>query len=119
MNNLDELEDEFEERLKRDLERVPAPEGFADRVLGRVATQQHKGRLVAMPKRATWLAIAAMLLVGVMLGGWQWKQQEVRKERQQAEVVQRQFDMAMQVTQRTLAGVQERVGKTVRDSVRQ
>jgi len=111
--------DELEERLKRDLERIPAPDGFADRVMGRVAAQQRKGRLIAMPKRSAWMAIAAMLLVGIVLGGWQWKQQEVRKEREQAEVVQRQFDMAMQVTQRTLAGVQERVGKTVRDSVKQ
>jgi predicted negative regulator of RcsB-dependent stress response len=74
---------------------------------------------MVMPKRPAWIAVAAMLLVGIVLGGWQWRQQQVRKEREQAEVVQRQFDMAMQVTQRTLAGVQNLVGKTVRDSVRQ
>lgn len=110
--------DEFEERLSRDLKRVPAPDSFADRVMERVA-QQGRSRLTVMPRRSAWMAIAAMLLVGVMLGGWQWKQHELKQEREQAALVQRQFNLAMQVTQKTLAGVQERVGKTVKSSVSQ
>jgi hypothetical protein len=50
-----------------------------------------------------------MLLVGVVLGGWQWRQQQVRRERQEAEVARRQFEVAMQVTGRTLVAVQERI----------
>ena len=127
MSNFDELGDgpsaELETRLRQDLERVPAPDGFADRVMSRVAVQQRKGWLMTMPKRTPGflggMAIAAMLLVGIVLGGWQWKQQEIKKERQQAENVQRQFDVAMEVTQRTLAEVQERVGKAVRETVKQ
>lgn len=96
--------DEFEEKLAREMARVPAPEGFADRVMASVA-QRRKTRLVVMPRRSAWMAIAAMLMVGVILGGWQWQQ------RRQAEQARQQFDLAMQVTQRTLAGVQERIGR--------
>ena len=129
MNELDE----FEEKLKQAMLRVDAPQGFADRVAGRVAQERQeaqqqerrqevqeandrarearKGRLIAMPRRSAWFAIAAMLLIGIVLGGWQWRQQQLRRERQEAEVVRRQFEMAMQVTGRTLVEIQERIGR--------
>lgn len=114
---MSEFEDlKFEERVKRDLRRVDAPEGFADRVMGRVAEErreerkeQSKGRLLVMPRRAAWMAIAAMLLVGIAIGGWQRRQQELREERQAA-MYRQQLDAAMQVTGRTLVDVQERIG---------
>ena len=102
--------DEFEAKLKQELRRVDAPEGFADGVLGRVADKR-SGRLLVMPRRRAWIAVAAMLLVGIVLGGWEWRQQQLRRERQEAEVARRQFEMAMQVTGRTLAEVQERIGR--------
>ncbi len=110
---------DFEKKLQRELVRVDAPAGFADRVIGRVAATPRR-RLLAMPGRAAWMAVAAMLLVGIVLGGWQWRQRKIDRERQQAEAVQRQFDMAMQVTERTLAEVQMRIGRAgVKDSDRQ
>lgn len=108
MNELD-----FEEELKRSLERVEAPEGFADRVMGRVsasANHERRGRLLSMPHRAIWLAVAAMLLVGIAIGGWQRRQQSSLEQRQAA-MYRQQFDAAMQVTGRTLVIVQERIGR--------
>jgi uncharacterized iron-regulated membrane protein len=102
-----ELEN-FEEELKRELRRVEAPDGFADRLMGRVA-EKRKTRLVVMPRRVAWMAVAAMLLVGIVLGGWQWRQRQQR-EQQEAELARRQFDVAMQVTGRTLLLVQEQIG---------
>ncbi len=106
---------EFEARLSHEMQRVPAPQGFAGRIMDRVETQaaqQRRGRLIVMPRRSAWMAIAAMLLVGILIGmgSWQRHQQNVRREREQAEQIQRQFDLAMQVTQRTLAEVQQRIG---------
>jgi hypothetical protein len=110
-------EREFEARLSQEMKRVSAPDGFADRIMHRVeveaeghAAQKRRSRLTVMPRRSAWMAIAAMLLVGILIGGWQWRQQKIRHEREQAEQIQRQFDLAMQVTQRTLAEVQERIG---------
>jgi multidrug resistance efflux pump len=81
--------------------------------MGRVAApidEKRKQRLVVMPRRFAWMALAAMLLLGILLGGWQWRQQQLRRERQEAEVARRQFEVAMQVTGRTLVEVQERIG---------
>jgi hypothetical protein len=101
----------FERELERTLERVPAPEGFADRVMGRVRARE-QGRLRMMVPRTTpvWrAAIAAMALIAVLSGAGEWVRQ--REERRQAEAVQRQFEVAMRVTGRTLDGIQERISK--------
>ena len=112
MNEFEKLK--FEEKLKQQMRRVDAPEGFADRVVRRVAeaqTEQRRGRLIAMPQRRAWMAIAAMLLVAVVLGGWQRREQKLRREQQEAQTAHRQFEAAMQVTGRTLVEVQERIGR--------
>lgn len=111
-----DLDFHLEDRLKRELQRVDAPTGFADRVMDRVGAQlkeSRKQQLIVMPRRFAWMALAAMLLVGIVLGGWQWRQQQ-RRERLEAEVARRQFEVAMQVTGRTLVGVQERIGRAGR-----
>ena len=108
------FEEEFEEKLQRELRRVDAPEGFADRIMGRVAlaeTEQRRGRLIAMPRRFAQIAIAAMLLIAIVLSGWQWREQKLRRERQEAQTAHRQFEAAMQVTGRTLVELQERIGR--------
>ena len=115
MSEFEETDFDFEEKLKRELQRVDAPAGFADRVMERVgveAAEERRGRLVVMPRRWFSVAVAAMLLVGIVLGGWQWQQR--RQERQEAEIARRQFEVAMQVTGRTLVGVQERIGRAGR-----
>lgn len=103
--------DEIERQLKQDLRRVPAPEGFADRVMECVAKKERL-RLRIVPQRSlhVWqVAIAAAALIAVLFGGVQWMHRQ--QERRQAEIVQQQFDVAMQVTERTLDGVGERISQ--------
>ncbi len=119
--------DDFEARLKRDLGRVDAPEGFADRVMQRVPASK-PGRLLSFPivgtKARHWMAVAAVLLVAVVLGFGvhhvqqaehqrQLQQQEQATARKAAE----QFALAMQVTGRTLFVVQQRIDQAGTKSV--
>jgi len=105
------VSDELEQELKEVLKRVPAPEGFAGRVMERVATKKRQ-QVRMMPFRVSpiWqTAIAAAVLIVLSLGGvglWQ-RQQERRK----AAMVQRQFEVAMRVTGKTLDDVGERVSR--------
>ena len=105
------MSDELERELTESLKRVPAPEGFTDRVMERVAAKERR-KVRVMPVRLShaWqTAIAAMLLVTVLCGGaglWQR-----RRERQRAEFVERQFEVAMRVTGRKLDDVGERISR--------
>ena len=105
------MSDEFEQELKEGLGRVPAPEGFADRVMGRVARNERL-RFRVMPQRVSYawqMAIAAMVLLAVLFGVGETVHR--REERRRAELVQRQFEVAMRVTGRTLNGVGERISR--------
>jgi hypothetical protein len=111
--------DDFEARLKRDLRRVDAPEGFADRVMHRVPASR-QGRLLSFPIAVTkarhWMAVAAVLLVAVVLGFGVHHVEQVDRQRQlqaqeqaKAREAAQQFALAMQVTGRTLFVVQQRI----------
>jgi flagellar biosynthesis/type III secretory pathway M-ring protein FliF/YscJ len=105
------VSNELERELKEGLGRVPAPEGFADRVMERVARKERL-RIRMMPQRVSYvwqMAIAAVVLLAVLFGVAEMAHR--REERQRAELVQRQFDVAMRVTGRTLSGVGERISK--------
>jgi hypothetical protein len=105
------VSDEFEQELKEGLGRVPAPEGFADRVMERVARKERL-RIRVMPQRVSYvwqMTVAAMVLLAVLFGVGEMAHR--REERRRAEVVQRQFDVAMRVTGKTLNGVGERISK--------
>lgn len=105
------MSDEFEQELKEGLGRVQAPEGFADRVMGRIARKERL-RIRMMPQRVSYvwqMAVAAMVLITVLFGVGEMAHR--REERQKAELVQRQFDVAMRVTGKTLSGVGERISK--------
>jgi hypothetical protein len=105
------VSDEFERELKEGLGRVPAPEGFADRVMGRIARKERL-RIRMMPQRVSYvwqMAVAAMVLLAVLFGVGERVHR--REERRKAELVQRQFDVAMRVTGRTLSGVGERISR--------
>jgi len=54
----------LENELRQALRRVPAPEGFAERVLARVNEPRRE------PRPVWWRAVAATLLLGAILGGW-------------------------------------------------
>jgi uncharacterized membrane-anchored protein YhcB (DUF1043 family) len=59
--------------------------------------------------RHVWQAVAAGLLIAVLLGAAEARHH--RQELRQAEIVQRQFEVAMQITGKTLDGVSERVSQ--------
>ena len=83
--------DEFEHRLASELRPVSAPDGFTARVLAR----QRRGRV----RRAqAWLAAAVLL--GMLSVGAVVNRQYRQHAQEQA--ARQQFDLAMQVTGRTL-----------------
>jgi hypothetical protein len=92
---------ELEQELRRMLQRVDAPEGFAERTMARArGAGASRGKLLTMPSRLrTWGsgAIAAALVAGVLIG----EQVHVRHERERAEA-QQQFEAAMRITGETL-----------------
>ena len=105
------MSDEFEQELKEGLERVLAPEGFADRVMGRIARKERL-RIRMMPQRVSYvwqMAVAAMVLLAVLFGMGEMAHR--RDERRRAELVERQFDVAMRVAGKTLNGVGQRISK--------
>lgn len=105
------MSDKFEEELKEGLGRVPAPEGFADRVMGRIARKERR-RIRMMPQRVAYvwqMAVAAMVLLAVLFGVGEMEHR--RDERRKAELVERQFDVAMRVAGKTLNGVGERISR--------
>jgi hypothetical protein len=95
--------DEFEQQLTQALCHVDPPKGFAVRVLERTAPPARAAtmrRRMAKLRGRAWIggAIAAMLMLGVVVGD----QVYVRHEREQAVLANRQFAMAMRVTNRAL-----------------
>lgn len=69
----------LENELRQALRRVPAPEGFADRVLARI------GRPDFSPAASPWWrAVAATLLLGAILGGWGAHETMRRREGERA-----------------------------------
>lgn len=105
------MSDDFERELEESLKRVAAPEGFADRVMARVsghaAPEQRQPRLLVLRTGLAWRAVAAVALLGVLLGAAEVAHE--RQEKRQAKMVQQKFDIAMQITQKTLDGVSRRI----------
>lgn len=112
--------DEFERDLARALRRVEVRSETTAKFLAIAveARAEHQrtgkmwvrpasgGRLLFLPKPRIWLggAIAAVLVLGLFVG-------EKAQERRKAEIVARQFEVAMRITGRTLDGVGERVSR--------
>lgn len=91
---------ELQRELSRSLRRVDAPEGFAGRVMDRLAAEQK-----ASSRRKIWLMpIAAMLLLGV--AGGELAVERQREKQQEAILAQQQFEVAMRVTGRSLERMQ-------------
>lgn len=107
----------IEHDLRTCLQHVPAPEGFTDRVMQRVATRdaarKRRNSLVGFAtahKRAGWwTAIAATLLFAI--GGDMLHLHHVREERRAAEA-QQQLDLAMQLTNHALEQVDTSMERT-------
>ncbi len=112
---------EFEHQLRNGLRPVDPPAGFVDRVLARArqsevldnppkqgGAESSRPRRFAFPglRSRLWAgsAIAAMLLAGVVT-----EENHRIGQRHKAEEAQRQFETALQVTDRTLEHVREQL----------
>ena len=87
----------LEDDLKRAMRRVPAPEGFAERVLSRVHEPRRE------PRRSWWRAVAATLLLGSILAGWGVRETVRRREGERAK---EQVLLALRITGAQLARAQ-------------
>ena len=103
---------EIEEQLRESLQHVPAPDGFADRVMARIA--ERESRAPKPVRRSTfgdlrqygawWAGIAAALIITVSGGNVLLVRHQ--REAREAAAVQAQMDMAMQLTNHALNEVQ-------------
>ena len=113
LNYSEESPPEFEQQLTHALRHVDAPAGFADRILARAessaeASAPARAKVVTMPSRSRlWAsgALAATLLVAAVVT----QQTHERRQRQQAELAQQQFDAAIRITDQTLEHVREQL----------
>ncbi len=102
----------FEQELRRALERVDAPDGFAERVMARaVQGKPPAARVLTMrpgvgPARTKWLsgAIAAAALAAIAIGG----QMHLRRQRE-AEAAERQFEAGVRITDQALERTREQL----------
>jgi hypothetical protein len=110
--------EEVEAGLRQGLRHVPAPAGFTDRVMTRVA-EREASREARMPKKVVfgglhrnagvWTSIAAALVLAV--GGGVMHTRHVQQEHEAAQV-QAQLDLAMELTGRALDQVQGNLDKS-------
>jgi len=92
--------------LRNALRRVPAPEGFADRVLARV----HGGQTIlsargqaGLPVLHWWRGIAATFLLAAMLGGWGAHEMVERRREAAGQRAREQVLLALRITGEKLA----------------
>ena len=90
----------LENELRQALRRVPAPEGFAERVLARVNEPHRESR------PAWWRAVAATLLLGAIFGGWGAHETMRRREGERA---REQVLLALRITGEKVAHAQRGV----------
>ena len=109
---MDEFQEysELEKRLRRELGRVDAPPGFADRLMQRIEANDGWGekasplRNAAGLRRRGWLSgvVAAAIAAGIFAGV---RMHEVRR----AEMAEQQFDSAMRITGEALEKTREQL----------
>jgi len=90
--------------LRSALRRVPAPEGFADRVLSRVKSAER--RPAAAP---WWRAVAATLLLAAILGGWGAHEMVERRREAAGQLARDQVLLALRITGEKLSQAQRGV----------
>jgi hypothetical protein len=99
-----EPDPKFEQELREGLRLREAPAGFADRVIDRL-NQPHlvpKSSFFQLP--AFRLAIAAVVLLAVALGGYREHQRRIAGERARQQVL-----LALRITSSTLHAVHNKV----------
>jgi hypothetical protein len=98
--------DEFERELKQAMERRPAPPSLKRRIL-----QQRNMRRTEQVQSHTmwWQRLAAsVLLVGVIAGGYSWRQAEDRRKGEEAK---QQVLTALRITNRALNDMNRRLAE--------
>lgn len=94
--------DAFEQELREHLQPRQAPQGFADRVIGRVAART-EGHSFWMP---VWRWAMAAVLLGAVLTG---SVEHDRRQRIEGERARDQVLLALRITGTTLNNVQRRI----------
>ena len=94
----------MEQSLRDSLRHVSAPDGFTDRVMGRVAVRQQKPKWMAAMhvSRAGWIAAAAILIVCLVSG----EALHVRHQQKAEAAAQAELDRAMQLTSHAMNEVE-------------
>lgn len=104
---IDHLSESFDSDLRDQLRARPAPLGFADRVMARVAVTDRASRPARFPLGRPlwrWAAVAALLAV-TLLGGVEHD----RQQRIAGEQARKQVLLALRITGSTLRQVQQKV----------
>jgi hypothetical protein len=102
--NRSEQDGEFERELRQALERRPAPPSLKGRIL-----QQRSARRTERVQSHTmwWQRLAAsVLLVGVIAGGYSWRQVEDKRKGEEAK---QQVLTALRITNRALNDMNRRL----------
>src|SRR5579884_457530 len=99
--------DEFEQEMARAMRHVDAPEGFADRVMRLVAKPEvHRAKVLTMPHRVRFWAAGA-IAAALLVAAFGAREQRERRQREEAAAqAQQQFQLALQITGKTLAEAQ-------------
>jgi hypothetical protein len=105
---MDEHED-LEDLLRRGLRPRQTPEGFATRVMDRLAGTSHVGSF--QKKGSFWVPVAAAALLAV-IGSTYWEYQQ--KERIAGERARDQLILALRISAATLNDVQQKVVRSTR-----
>ena len=102
--------DEFERELRQALERKPAPPSLKRRILqARSARRTQRLHL----QTVWWQRLAAsVLLVGVIAGGYSWRQVQ---ERRKGEEAKQQVLTALRITNRALNDMNRRLAERNRE----
>lgn len=100
-----EPRDDFERELRERLQPRAAPQGFADRVMARVPGRPARWNWPRFSAPAWRWAIAAVLVVGVVIGGLERE----RQQRMEGERARDQVLLALRITGSTLREVQQKV----------
>ncbi len=107
----------LETDLKNAFRRVPAPEGFASRVLERAVgarsgapgTSGSCGRAAARPYARGWRAIAATFLLAAILGGWGAHEMIERRQEREGQRARQQVLLALRIAGTKVAHAQREV----------
>jgi hypothetical protein len=108
--NRSEQDGEFERELRQAMERRPAPPSLKRRIMQKRSTL-HTERVQSYT--AWWQRLAAsVLLVGVIVGGYSWRQAEDRRKGEEAK---QQVLTALRITNRALNDMNRRLAARNRD----